>query len=248
MSGVRFAYETIELDAPRFALVALQSDETIEGDMRRLLPPDVELMVSRVRSDPEVSSETLAEMENHLTQAAALFPHGVVFDAVGYGCTSGTAQIGVDKIAAKVRASVEAQAVTQPLSSLIAACRHLGLSRLALLSPYVASVSSRLQVALSEAGVDTPVFGSFEAATEATVVRIAPASITAAATALMQEAGTGAQALFISCTNLRTLDLISPLETALGKPVLTSNQVLAWHMMMTAGVTPPNGAPGRLFR
>ncbi len=37
-----------------------------------------------------------------------------------------------------------------------------------------------------------------------------------------------AQALFISCTNLPTYDVIEPLEHALGKPVLTANQVTMW--------------------
>jgi maleate isomerase len=55
-------------------------------------------------------------------------------------------------------------------------------------------------------------------------------------------------ALFISCTNLRALDAIAPLEARLGKPVLTSNQVLGWHMMQSAGAAFPDSAPGLLFR
>jgi maleate isomerase len=34
--------------------------------------------------------------------------------------------------------------------------------------------------------------------------------------------------MFISCTNLPTYDVIEPLEQALGKPVLTANQVTMW--------------------
>lgn len=231
--------------APRLGLIALQSDETIEQDMRRLIPVDVEFMVSRVPSDEEVSAETLAAMEAHLQSAAALFPRGASFDAVGYGCTSGTAQIGVEQVSAQIRAAVGAEQVTQPLSSLVAACRALGVARLALLSPYIASVSGRLQDTLSDYGIVTPVFGSFEVPTEATVARIAPTSIEAAAIDLMK--GAEVDALFISCTNLRTLDVIGPLETRLGKPVLSSNQVLAWHMLRVAGAKAAPHAPGRLF-
>ncbi len=115
-----------------------------------------------------------------------------------------------------------------------------------LLSPYVAPVSRRLQDALSDFGIATPLFGSFEVADEAPVVRSASASIEKAASVLMD--GSDVDALFISCTNLRTLDVIAPLEARLGKPVLSSNQVLAWDMLRKAGAQVAPDAAGRLFR
>ena len=246
MGGQVFPFDVVSLTEPRLGLIALQSDETIERDMRFMLPDVATLFVSRVPSDVEVTSAKLSAMENHLSASASLFPLGASLDAVGYGCTSGTAQIGVENVASKVRAAAAVANVTQPLTSLIEACGAMGLSRIALLSPYVAQVSKRLQDALAQAGISTPVFGSFEASTEATVVRISPASITDAAVSLMS--GANVDALFISCTNLRTMDVIEPLEARLGKPVLTSNQVLAWHMMRLAGTQPSDRAPGRLFR
>lgn len=240
-----FAYELVDLTAPRLGLIALQSDETIEGDLRRLLPGDVDFMVSRVPSAPEVSARSLAAMEAHLAAAAALFPVAAPFDVVAYGCTSGTAQIGADQVAAQVQTAMRARAVTQPLSSLVAACRHLRLKRLALLSPYVPEVSNQLQAVLRDEGIETPVFGSFEVSTEAQVVRISSASLWDAASRLMQDARV--DGLFLSCTNLRALDLIAPLEAQVRKPVLTSNQVLAWHMMQLSGSPSKPDAPGRLF-
>ena len=46
-----------------------------------------------------------------------------------------------------------------------------------------------------------------------------------------------AQAVFASCTNLPTYDLIAPLEAELGKPVLTANQVTLWAALRRAGST-----------
>ena len=76
------------------------------------------------------------------------------------------------------------------------------------------------------------------------MARIDPASIRAAALSV----GAGADAVFLSCTNLRTLDIIEDLETDLGKPVLSSNQVLAWHMAKLAGISDGCSGPGRLFQ
>ena len=69
-----YSYTLRSEDGPFLGLVALQSDQTIENDLRRLLPQDVELYVSRVPSGAEVTSDSLAEMEHHLTGAAALLP------------------------------------------------------------------------------------------------------------------------------------------------------------------------------
>lgn len=166
---------------PRLGLVVLQSDETIEGDFRRLVPDGADLLVSRVPSGDEVTPESLAGMEAHLTAAAALFPPWARFDAVGYGCTSGTAQIGAENVARRISAGAHTAAVTEPVSALIAACRALGIRRLGLVSPYVAPVSGRLRQVLEQAGISTPAFGSFEIAEEARVVRIDAASLVRAA-------------------------------------------------------------------
>jgi maleate cis-trans isomerase len=46
---------------------------------------------------------------------------------------------------------------------------------------------------------------------------------------------------------LRTAELIVPLERALGRPVVTSNQVMVWYAMREAGLQLPSGAWGRLM-
>lgn len=228
---------------PTLGLVVLQADERIESDFRRLCPADARLLVSRIPSGADVTPETLAAMERDLPAAVALFPRGLTFDALGYGCTSGAAQIGPERVAALVGA--RARAVTDPLSALVAACRALGLRRLALVSPYVAQVSARLRAALAAQRIDSPVFGSFDVAEEARVVRITPSSIRAAGRDLVD--GTEVDGLFLSCTNLDTLDVIDGLEADIGRPVLSSNQVLAWHMAALAGAGPAP-VPGRLGR
>lgn len=227
-------------------LIVLQSDETIEHDFRRLLPErGVALYCSRIPSDPEVRRETLAQMEARLPGAAELLPRPVRFDAVGYGCTSATSVIGADRVAALIGLGCDTRHVTDPLSGLVAACRALGIVRLALLSPYVAEVSDGMRAALEQAGIDTPVFGTFAEAEETRVAKIDAASIRKAAQSLV---GKGAvDGLFLSCTNLPTLDVIAPLEQATGLPVLSSNQVLAWHMLRCAGLSDGLQGYGRLW-
>lgn len=245
---MRFDYELAPQLGTRAAigLIVLQSDETLEHDMRRILPLDgVACYVSRVPSGTEVTPDTLAEMEHHLTGAARLFPLPVAFDVVGYGCTSGTSVIGAEVVAGMVEKGCKTKAVTDPLTALIAACEALDLDRIAVLSPYVETVSRTLVAALDRAGVAVPVFGSFQEEREDRAARIAPDSLVGAAKILADQ--TGIEAIFLSCTNVRSLDVIDEIERQTGIAVLSSNQVLGWHMAQLAGVE-PLGRFGRLMR
>ncbi|MEM7471761.1 MAG: aspartate/glutamate racemase family protein [Pseudomonadota bacterium] len=229
----RFSYSEAAQNWPRLGLIVLQSDETIEQEFRTMFPPEAALFTSRIESGMEVSADSLAAMEARLSGAAGLFPRGMGFDVIGYGCTSGTAQIGADRIAELIRAGAPATHVTEPISALTAACYSLGLKRLAVLSPYVEEVSDRLREVLAGRGVETPVFGSFAEPEEAKVARIDTRSIVEAGQSLVE--GESLDGLFLSCTNLRSLPAIAQLEAATGLPVLSSNQVLAWHIATLSG-------------
>lgn len=228
-----FPYDLDPDPRPTLGLIALQADETIEDDFRKLIPDEVRLRVSRVPSGQEVTLETLERMADHLRAASALFPEAEL-SAVGYGCTSGSAAIGPMRVADLVRSGCATKAVTNPLTALSAKCDSLGIRRLAILSPYVERVSDRLRAELSVAGVETPIFGTFAEPSEAKVARIAASSVEAAALTLLD--GAEVDALFLSCTNLRTLDVIEALRVQTGLPVLSSNLVLVWHMLRLVGI------------
>jgi maleate isomerase len=51
----------------------------------------------------------------------------------------------------------------------------------------------------------------------------------------------------VSCTNLRTAEVIEDAEARLGKPVISSNQALFWHIRKLAGLPVANNGLGRLF-
>ena len=64
--------------------------------------------------------------------------------------------------------------------------------------------------------------------------------------AILAVGGRDCQAVFASCTNLRAVSVLAEAERMLGKPVLASNQVLAWHLLRLAGLPDPLGIGGAL--
>jgi len=227
-------------------LIVLQSDETLEYELRQMLPASgVGLYTTRIKSAPSVSHDTLAAMRGELPAAASLLPTALEYACVGYGCTSGTSVIGAKQVNQIITENCAAQAVTEPVSALLAACERLGVSRLAFLSPYVEDVSFALRRTIAGAGITTDIFGSFNEASETKVAHIDRHSIIAAAQALYDSKK--CDAIFISCTNLQTLDVICEIEQTCGCPVLSSNLVLGWHMMLHAALLPAPHIGGQLF-
>jgi maleate isomerase len=77
------------------------------------------------------------------------------------------------------------------------------------------------------------------------MVRVSPAFILDMALQLDRP---DADAIFISCGALRSVDIIEALEEKTGKPVITSNQALAWDALRLAGIDNRIDGFGRLLR
>lgn len=247
MSG--FPYSLTDSIGTRgtLGLIVLRTDETIEQEFRRIFTdPALALYVSRIPSAAELTAESIEQMERDLPAAAALLPQTPAFDAVGYACTSGTTLIGADRVESLVRGQCNTRCVTNPLSAALAAFRHLGARTVGLVSPYAPEIARPVREAFETAGISVPHALSFGEEIEANVARIAPASLCAAALEVAQSPDV--DAVFLSCTNLRTLDIIKDLEQQLRRPVIGSNLALAWSLASAANALDLCTGPGTLFR
>lgn len=239
----------------RLGLIVLNVDETIEPEMARLINIDgVALYCTRIESGAQLNEQAIAGMAARIPGAARLLPPGTSLDVIGYACTSGATLIGPENVARSIRGSRPANIpgsfvatkVSDPLTAVKAACRHLGLGRLGFVTPYIASVSAAMRSALEADGFKITAFGSFEESEERAVTRITPASVRQA----ILDVGRAAPCdrVFVSCTNVRTLEILQSTEDELGIPIISSNQALAWHMLTSAGIAHHPEGFGRLFR
>lgn len=115
--------------------------------------------------------------------------------------------------------------------AMLVALEHLGISRVAVATPYVAELAERLEGFLHEAGHET--VGSAHLGLPGGIWRV-PYDVVAQL--VLDADRPDAEAVFVSCTNLPTYDLIAPLEAELGKPVLTANQVTMWAALRELGL------------
>mmetsp|Transcript_2820 Transcript_2820/g.5807 ORF Transcript_2820/g.5807 Transcript_2820/m.5807 type:complete len:257 (-) Transcript_2820:63-833(-) len=217
-------------------LVVLSQDESAEDDFRTLFDETTRIHISRIQSPDEISVKSCLDMEPLITAAASLFPRGVGLASVGYGCTSATSVIGAEKVSKLLSDGCEARNTTNPLTAAVAACTHIGVRRCGLVTPYVLEVNKTMIDQFEVLGsITTECLVSFMVSTDHSVARIDPESIYEAAVKLAKDNIGKIDFLFLSCTNLRTLSIISRIENETGIPCLSSNLCWAWHMAQQSG-------------
>ena len=221
------------------------------AELERFVAPGLELDIEPVDSVPELGPEgiTLAHVEElprdpGIGRAARrLAERGA--QAVAYGCTSGSYVLGPDgdaAIAAGMRSATGTPATTTSTAA-VAALRELGVSRVAVLSPHIDALNQRLRAYLESAGFEVVSLvglnrrGDIEAIEPAETIDVVSKDVDTPE----------AEAIFISCTGLRTAAIIEDLEAALGKPIVTANQATLWHVATLAGATATTPTRGRLL-
>jgi maleate isomerase len=115
-----------------------------------------------------------------------------------------------------------------------------------MLTPYAAAVTASMRELLETSGFEIAALASFNQSSDPTVARITPASVLEAILELGRV--DGIEAVFASCTNLRTFTILDSAEKETGIPVISSNAALAWHMRRLAGLGPALTGTGKLLR
>lgn len=210
-------------------------DFALDRELWRWVPDDVSLYMTRL---PYVPVPMTVEMASAISNADSvhraardvLTPEPLV---VTYACTSGSFIDGLsgERLLVQTMRSAGAPAAVTTSGALTDALGVLGIKRLAIATPYIDPVTERLVSYLGECGVDT--VSSIGLGMLSHIWRVSYEEVVRTVRAVDRP---DADALFISCTNLPTYDIIEPLERALGKPVLTANQVTMWGALRAMGV------------
>ena len=129
------------------------------------------------------------------------------------------------------------------LAAVIAALRRLDVVRMALATPYPGDVTDcerRFFVANGFDVVSCNYLGRSGAG-------VRPTTFDEIIALVRRVDRPEVQAIFISCTDLRVLELVDMLEQELSKPVLTSNQVTLWAILEALGRRDTVPGYGRLL-
>lgn len=210
------------------ALVVLQTDEVVESEVRAWLPESIKLYHTRIQNAADVNEHTLLDMREKITAVCRLLPEHAPIQVVAYCCTSGTTVIGEDTVERNIQVVYPNARVTNPLSAVKAKLHDLGATKIGVLTPYIPAVTNAMTTHLNDTGFDIVSTASFYEQHDYKVCRISNDSIIAAIKTIASNSS--CDAIFASCTNLRTQSFLDTLSEELNLPVISSNSALAWHI------------------
>lgn len=216
----------------RVGLLALATDFNSEQDLRRMLPEGVEIFTNRIKNANPTTIENLRAMAGDITRAAEGILPELGVDAMIYGCTSGTIAIGTERLNELIHVAWPGIPTTNPLVAAREAFEAFGASRISVLTPYIEEVNTEMAKHFVRQGYDLLNIAGFGFENDIEMTSISPETLYDAASQVCDQK---ADLLFISCTALRSSLAIERIEQALGKPVVTSNQALAWHILRLLG-------------
>lgn len=229
----------------KLGFVLLAMEQTIEEDMFRLAPSGVGVHFTRIPMPNVVTRDNLAAMTDELSSAAALIlPEGDL-DVVCYACTSGSMISGEERVVRELRRGAPNARATTLITGVVNGLRALNVRRIVVGTPYLDEIN-RLEADYLEArGFEVLDIQGLNLTHDADMVRVTPDFIREFALSIDRPE---AEAVFISCGALRTVDVVEDIEREAGKPVVASNQAMMWETLRMAGVEDRIPSCGRLFR
>lgn len=229
----------------RIGLIVLATDLTSEHDFINICnDPRIRLHISRTEYKNPVTPANLRAMKNGLVESAALLVPSVPLQAVYFSCTSGGAFLGDKTVVEKIQSATGKVPVITPLSAASSAFAALQTRKLSILTPYTEDVARPVGRYFEEGGFTVQNISYMGLTDDREMARINSKSIIVAAKETISD---DAEALFISCTALRSAELAGLIEKEIGKPVVTSNQAAAWKALCIAGIAPGVSGYGKLL-
>lgn len=231
----------------KLGVIALSSDMVTERDFNLMLPPGDEVMyyTARVHHYTPVTVENLRRMGPQLAEAAGQILPTTPFDVIAYSCTSGTVSIGYQEVVAQIQNGRPGVQVVTPITAAMAAFEKYGIKRISFMTPYTDDVNRTMVPFIEERGIEILNVAGFCQDDDQLMARLTPKAIHDAAVKITHPE---ADALFVSCTGIRTAETIDRIEQSIGKPAFCSNQCMIWQSLRLAGYDKPLNGFGRLLR
>ena len=236
----------------RIGFLVPPGNPTVEVEMIALAPPQVSVhftrMVAHGAPGSEAGSHQGQEERNrsqiaHLSENVALLamvaPKVIVLAHTATSYTLG--KEGEAELVARLRRETGIPFITA-FGSVLAALAHLGVTRVALGTPYDAGATAKGKASLEAHGIEVVSVGRLE-----NVKNIYEETAERAHALARRIDVPQAQAVFLSGVGMPTLATLERMESDLGKPVVSAAAAMMWNALRLAGVSAPIPGFGRLL-
>jgi maleate cis-trans isomerase len=216
----------------RLGIIVPSGNVIAEPQIHAMLPPGVAAYVTRLPLQGSGEAELLA-MPAHVESAARLLAHARV-DAIVFHCTAvSTYSLALGETIRQQIAHTSGLPAFATSDAIVRALAAMRARKIVLLTPYIEAVTEREVAFLAGHGVQVLQQDSLGIDTNTEMGRLAPQTFVDMAQRNRRD---DADAYFLSCTAIRSAEIIDMLEDLLQRPVLTSNQAMVWHALRMCGI------------
>ena len=226
----RKAAEAIATEPPktgkRIGLIVPSTNTVMEPDLYRHLPNSVTVHTSRMLLEGSVTVETEELMLDVYLPECARQIGTLQPDVVVFGCTSAGALRGPayeQELAEEISRATGAPTVTI-MGAVVEELRRLEFNSVAVLTPYSEEINDTIKDSLEASGFTVPYINGMDVRGAFNIAAVTPAEIISYTREQLK--GVESDCLFVSCANLRSVEVLGELEAVAGRPVLTSNQAV----------------------
>ena len=228
----------------RLGFILMSTDLAAESDFFAMVPEGVGVHVTRLKTDDYTTNETLARHIEHMADAASRIQPDTKPQVVSYSCTSGSIVIGEERIYEEIRKGAPWARPMCLVTGVVDALREIRAKKIVVGTPYLDEINTLEANFLVEKGFDVLDIQGLNLRTGIEFGSVTPAYWKAFAQEIDRP---DADAIFLSCGGIRSLEVAEEIEGRTGKPVITSNQAQFWSCLRRAGIEDHIRGFGQIF-
>ncbi|MDH3693354.1 MAG: arylmalonate decarboxylase [Gammaproteobacteria bacterium] len=228
----------------RLGFILMSTDLAAEADLFDMAPEGVAVHITRLKTEDHTSNETLSRHIEHMADAASRIQPDMKPDVISYACTSGSIVNGEQKVMDEIKKGAPYAMPMTLVTGVVDALRELEVTRIVVGTPYIDEVNTTEAEFLVKKGFEVLDFQGLNLKTGTEMGNVTPAYWKKFALEIDQPE---AQAVFLSCSGIRALEVVDEIENAIGKPVITSNQAQMWSCLRRGGITDVIDGFGQIF-
>ena len=229
----------------RLGFILMSTDLACEADCMDMAPDGVAVHFTRLKTDDHTTNETLARHIDDMADAAARLQPDMRPEVISYCCTSGSIICGEQSVFREIRKGAPWAQPMCIVTGVMDALREVGAQKIVVGTPYLDEINTAEAAYLAQAGFDVLDIQGLQLATGVEFGRVTPGYWKQFALDLDRP---DADAIFMSCSGIRALEVVDEIEQIVGKPVITSNQAQFWSCLRRAGIMDELQGFGQIFK
>jgi maleate isomerase len=210
------------------ALIIPHTDITLEKDLRAFLPPQTVLHTQRIWLEAVSEAAEKHMVDVDLPQGIRYLKDITTFDGAVFGCTSASAVYGSEglhRLETLLRDAFKCPGISA-LGAVLGKMKTHKASAIALFTPYTDEVNHMMVRNLEAFGLTTTLCRGMGLVKDTEIAAVKPEAITRFILESSSLLARDIDAIFISCTNFRAMEVKETISSITGLPTITSNSAI----------------------